>query len=252
LTAIQRCLKSPERDHARPFRLGLAHLERKNITSSTDAALVNKILANAVASTHHPERTSPSERENDGMKICNSWRSKTRNIIQLIVSRPVIPVLMALGAATVSLSENAQAQAQNDHLIVPQERIGPIALGMTANELIHVMGEPMNTKRGPLDRGVDVYNWKNDLSATITKDGLYVTQICTFSPTYATVQGVRTGSTDLSVAALLGQPRNWRVHSAWWGPSYTDLYWPGLMISIHRKGFDTNHMVWKVCVNHFA
>jgi hypothetical protein len=186
------------------------------------------------------------------MRVYKRWGYKTRNIIEVIFSRRVGPVL-ALLVATLSLREQAQAQAQNDHLIVPWERIGPIALGMTAPELIRIMGEPTSRKHGPLDRGVDVYNWKDSLSATVTKDSLYVTQICTLSQAYATAQGVHPGSTDLSVSALLGQPQNSKVHSAWWGPSYTNLYWPGLMISIHLKGFDdTNHLVWEVCVNHFA
>jgi hypothetical protein len=173
-------------------------------------------------------------------------------MIDVVVSRRVGLALVLLVATTLSAHAQAQAPTQNDHLIVPWERIGPLALGMTVPELISIMGEPTSTSRGPLDRGVDVYTWKNDLSATFTKHGLYVTQICTFSPAYATAEGVHPGSTDLSVTALMGEPQNSRVFSAWWGLSYTNLYWPGLMLSIHLKGFDTNHVVWKVCVNRFA
>ncbi len=158
--------------------------------------------------------------------------------------------LLTAGASSVGVQ--AEVLAHNDHLIVPWKRIGPLALGMTADELVRIMGAPTGTNCGALDRGVDVYTWKNDLSATFTKGGLYVTQVCAFSPAYATAQGVRPGSTDLSVAAAMGQPQNSRVFSAWWGLSYTNLYWPGLMVSIHLKGYDPNHVVWKVCVNQFA
>jgi hypothetical protein len=114
------------------------------------------------------------------------------------------------------------------------------------------MGNPTTTKFGPLNLGVDVYVWNDEISATVTEDSSYVTQICTFIPAYTTAQGVHPGSTDASVAAILGQPRNSRVHSAWYGVSYTNLYWPGLMISIHLKGFDTNHQVWEACVRRFV
>jgi hypothetical protein len=173
-------------------------------------------------------------------------------ISEFIECKRLFSFLLFIVAATASLCEVAIAQDATDYLIVPWKRLGPIELGMTAAELLRIMGDPTSTKHGPLDRGVDVYNWKDGLSATITKDGLYVTQICSFNPNYATAQGVHVGSTDLSVVALLGKPRNSRVHSAWWGPSYTDLYWPGLMLSVHLRGFDINHSVWKVCVNGFA
>ena len=161
-------------------------------------------------------------------------------------------LLALLAACSLLLHQQSRAQERDDHLIVPWQRIGPITLGMNAEELFGIMGHPTNTKRGALDRGVDVYTWRDDLSATITKDGAYVTQICAFNPSYATAQGIRPGSADRSVPALLGEPRRSRLFSAWWGASYTNLYWPGLMVSIHLEGFDKNHAVWEVCVNRFA
>jgi hypothetical protein len=141
----------------------------------------------------------------------------------------------------------ARAQPRNDHSIIPWERIGPMTLGMSSTELIETMGSPSSKRPGE----VDLYSWR-DLTATVTKNGLWTTQICTFSPAYETAQGLHVGSTDFSVVASLGQPRYSRVFTAWWGPSYSNLYWPGLMISAHLKGFDVNHSVWKICVNHFA
>jgi hypothetical protein len=161
-------------------------------------------------------------------------------------------LLVLLAACSLLLHQQSRAQERDDHLIVPWQRIGPITLGMNAEELFGIMGHPTATKRGALDRGVDVYTWRNDLSATITKDGAYVTQICAFSPSYTTAQGIRPGSADRSVSAALGEPRRSRLFSAWWGASYTNLYWPGLMVSIHLEGFDQNHAVWEVCVNRFA
>jgi len=160
---------------------------------------------------------------------------------------PLAAQTQTVAAQTQTVAAQTQIQAENDYLIVPWQRVGPIALGMTATELVRIMGDPRST----WIRGVDIYNW-GDLSATLRKDGSYVTQICTFSPAYATAQGVHPGSTDVSVADLLGEPKYSRVFSAWWRFSYTNLYWPGLMVSVHLKGYDTDHKVWKVCVNHFA
>jgi hypothetical protein len=151
---------------------------------------------------------------------------------------------LALGAVGPLL---AQAQTDNDHLIVPRERIGVVALDATVAELIGKLGKPDSIWPG----SVKFYNW-DGLSATVTKDGAYATQICTTSPLYATAQGVHPGSSDRSVTDLLGPPRFARVFSAWWTQSYTDLYWPGLTVSIHLKGFAANNQVWKICVNHSA
>ena len=79
--------------------------------------------------------------------------------------------------ATSAFVHCEQAQAQNDHLIVPWERIGPVVLGMTAADLTRIKGDPTQTSRGPTG-GISVYTWKNDLSVYIKSDGSYVTQIC--------------------------------------------------------------------------
>lgn len=156
-------------------------------------------------------------------------------------------VLALLAAAALSPAAQAEIPVSNDHLIVPWKRIGPVALGMTTGELIRVMGEPVSKWPGV----VDVYNW-HDVSATVTKDGLWATQICTLNPAYATAEGVHPGSTDDALTALLGRPKYSRMFHGWWRFTYTNLYWPGLMVSVHLRGFATNHAVWKICVNHFS
>jgi hypothetical protein len=148
-----------------------------------------------------------------------------------------------------ALAHCEQAQAQNDHRIVPWERIGPIELGMTAADLARTKGDPTQTSRGPTG-GISVYTWKNDLSVYIKSDGSYVTQICALDPAYATAVGVHPGMPDVSVTALLGQPKSSRVYRGWWRLSYTNLFWPGLMVSIPLTGFEKNNLARTVCVNH--
>ena len=93
---------------------------------------------------------------------------------------------------------------------------------MSATELAQTMGSPSSRRPGE----VDLYSWR-DLSATVTKNGLWATQICTFNPTYMTVQGLHVGSTDVAVVAALGKPNYSRVFTAWWGPSIRVSIGPG-------------------------
>jgi outer membrane protein assembly factor BamE (lipoprotein component of BamABCDE complex) len=141
----------------------------------------------------------------------------------------------------------ALARAENDHLIVPWRRIGPVVLGMTTDDVVRVLGEPTQQNRAPY---VTVYNWKDNLSVTAKTDSSYVTQVCALSPDYATAQGLRPGLPDTSVRALMGEPQNSRVYHGWWKLSYIKLYWGGLMVNILLTGFDNDHSVQSVCVNH--
>src|SRR5271154_5821115 len=77
--------------------------------------------------------------------------------------------LTLLFAIALTHSAQAQVPARNDHLIVPSKRIGAAELGMTTDELIRGMGEPASKWPGV----VDIYNWRDGLSATVTKDGLW-------------------------------------------------------------------------------
>src|SRR5580692_4587067 len=116
------------------------------------------------------------------MVSLHSWGVKVHKFIKVIAPKQ-LGLLGFLVAAVLAFYEHAQAQ--NDHLIVPWQRIGPIELGMTAADLIRILGEPTQTSRGP-PGGISVYSWKNDLSVYIKMDGSYVTQICALDPAYAT------------------------------------------------------------------
>jgi hypothetical protein len=168
-------------------------------------------------------------------------RREGARVIATVLAGMVVALLLGFGPAL------AQAQAPNDHRIVPRERIGAAALGETATELIAALGEPSSVWPGP----VYTYNWR-EVSATVIKEGWYATQICTNNPAYTTDQGVRPGSSSAAVEVLLGQPRYSRLFKGWWRQSYTNLYWPGLTVTVHLKGFDTDNQVWKICVNHSA
>ena len=89
-----------------------------------------------------------------------------------------------------------------DDLIVPGKSIGPVLIGMTAQELYRATGDP---------HGSDVGEDKT----TYTYDGLQVgvengTQIVyrafATSPRYKLVKGIAVGSSALAVVAAYGEP----------------------------------------------
>jgi len=163
------------------------------------------------------------------------------------VSKPVHCVLSLLVIAALLLP--LPVQADNDHLIVPWRRVGPIALGMTAADVIRILGEPTQKNGGPV---VTTYHWQDELSVTVKTDTLYVTQICAVSADYATAQGLRPGLPETAVTQLMGDPQNSRLYRGWWKMSYTNLFWGGLTVSIPQTGFNANHAIRSICVNNNA
>ena len=163
------------------------------------------------------------------------------------VSKSANCVLSLLAAAALLLP--VTVRAENDHLIVPWRRIGPISLGMTAADVIRILGEPTQKNGGPV---VTVYHWQNELSVTVRTDTLSVTQVCAVSPDYATAKGLRPGLSEDAVAQLMGEPQNSRLYRGWWKMSYSNLSWGGLLISIPQTGFNTNHSIRSICVNYNA
>jgi outer membrane protein assembly factor BamE (lipoprotein component of BamABCDE complex) len=155
----------------------------------------------------------------------------------------------ALFAIAAALLCPGLARVENDHLIVPWQRIGPVTLGMTADDVVRVLGEPTQKNQRSF---VTVYYWKDDLTVTVKAEDSYVTEICALSPDYATARGLRPGMSDTSVTALMGEPQSSHVYRGWWKLSYIKLFWGGLMVSVPLTGFDNNHSVQSVCVNHNA
>jgi hypothetical protein len=167
-------------------------------------------------------------------------------MIRSMVSKPAHCVLLLLAAAALLMP--VQVRADNDHLIVPWRRIGPISLGMTAADAVRILGEPTQKNGSPV---VTTYHWDN-LSVTVKTDSSYVTQICAVSPDYATAQGLHPGLEDTEVTKLMGEPQNSRLYRGWWKMSYMNLFWGGLMVNIPLTGFSTSHSVRSICVNNSA
>jgi hypothetical protein len=95
------------------------------------------------------------------------------------------------------------APASNDNLIVPGERVGPIALGMTEAQLAAAMGGPGEV----LHQGsATTYSW-GQVAAEIGDNSRGVEMITVNDPRYDTPGHVHVGLAAPAAAAVLGQPK---------------------------------------------
>lgn len=84
-----------------------------------------------------------------------------------------------------------------DDLIVPGQRIGPVRLGMTAEELYRTMGEPSSITSG--------YVFANGLTVRSNKHGRTISVIAV-KPGFRTIEGLGVGESELAMRAKLGTP----------------------------------------------
>jgi hypothetical protein len=119
-------------------------------------------------------------------------------------ARPVLfSLLTACGAAAPSPVRPTPFAAPVDNRVVSGQRIGPIALGMTAAEVLDRMGPPV---RGFPDGANSVANWPK-LEAYFFKSE-WVYQVITQDETYVTPEGIHVGTSEFEVTTRLGKP--WR------------------------------------------
>ena len=111
-------------------------------------------------------------------------------------------VLAALGLMLAMAGPASAAAPIRDTLIVPGERVGPIALGMKAAELDQAVGIPGRV----LQQGKDAsYSW-GDIVAQISDGSPGVDLITVNDQRYETAGHIRVGLASLALTVVLGQP----------------------------------------------
>lgn len=129
-----------------------------------------------------------------------------------------------------------------DKLIVPGERIGPIALGMPQADVLKILGTPPHTNVG---EWASMYYYA-DLAVWIKNDSNHVIMIQTSSPEYATADGIRVGMSEPEVKAKRGNPTRRKEEE---GPDYLPYkleYWyePHLEINFDpKKDYCINYII---------
>src|SRR6185437_3698196 len=100
-----------------------------------------------------------------------------------------------------AVSANAAAPVQ-DTQIVAGERVGPVALGMSAAELAQAVGSPGD----PQHQGsATIYSW-GQVVAEIADGSSGVNLITVNDSRYETANHIRVGLAGLAVTAVLGPP----------------------------------------------
>jgi hypothetical protein len=92
--------------------------------------------------------------------------------------------------------------AADDNLIVPGERVGPVFLGMTEQQLYHKLGEPTRTRTAPGTVNYSYPTLQVDVDAVTHK----VWEIDPSGSRYSTAEGVAEGSSSLAVRTQLVGP----------------------------------------------
>ena len=107
-------------------------------------------------------------------------------------------VLTAMGEAALA------APAPRDTMIVPGMRVGPIGLGMTADELNASVGVAGTQRQeGP----VTILSW-GEVSAQLGQTPATVDTIVVNDGRYETADHIHVGLASLAVVVVLGQPPN--------------------------------------------
>jgi len=96
------------------------------------------------------------------------------------------------------------APAPRDTLIVPGMRVGPVALGMTADELNMSVGVPGTQRQ---EGAATTYSW-GDVTAQMGQSPATVDTIVVNDGRYETADHIRVGLSSLAVVVVLGQPPN--------------------------------------------
>jgi hypothetical protein len=138
-------------------------------------------------------------------------------------------VLAAIALALAGCSAAPLEAPKADNLIVPGQRIGQAALGMSAKALIDSLGAPRESTKLP-ERTVNEF--RDGITVVVRDSDLRVISIGTADAWYTTPEGIRAGSTELEVRAqLAGTPqvvedkRNARIKTLCY-PGMEIDFWP--------------------------
>jgi hypothetical protein len=103
-------------------------------------------------------------------------------------------------------SQSRTSTRGSDHLIVAGQRIGSVAIGMTAAQLFDLMGDPTDTL--PYTDGHS-YSWGDNangrvLTAWVLTKSQRVVSCLTTNPQFVTPEGIHVGDSELALEAKLG------------------------------------------------
>src|SRR5262245_7807256 len=124
--------------------------------------------------------------------------------------RALIAVLLAGlalgGCASTEQAELPQPPAQPvfDRVIVPGQRVGPVALGMQAAQLLQSLGAPVRSSHDFSDGSWNTFS--NGMAVFVRDSDNRVSMINIESAEFATEHGVGVGSSEIEIRSRMGAP----------------------------------------------
>lgn len=140
---------------------------------------------------------------------CFNAHRETRSIPALAMT--VLAALALAGCATMLAPGNridfATAIQNSDRLIVPGDRIGPIRVGMSRDEVVRILGRPDRVINYLDSSDVEYIYDNNHFVVGLSVRWWAVIDVWTYDPQFATEQGVRPGDSRNDVLQKQGNPK---------------------------------------------
>ena len=127
----------------------------------------------------------------------------------------------------------ASATAPDDHVVVPGQRVGPVSIGMGPAELLQALGAPEESRT--FQDGGSSYDY-NGRHLQVIANGGKVSTIATWDAGDHLANGLKIGSAELELQAMMGSPA-WK--KARGGGDFIEYCFGGT--SFYVSGFTGSH-----------
>lgn len=145
--------------------------------------------------------------------------------------------MLCVAAMSAALAGSAASGQSGDGLIVPNERVGPVRLGMTSAEVVAVLGEPRSS--GFFGQRLGYLSYcdgecsgpRMRMSIDTWEGRVYRITVQPEGANYATVQGARVGMSELNLRIRMGDPAQ-RAYKNSLNDGTFMLIYPGVMFFV--------------------
>jgi len=128
------------------------------------------------------------------------------------------------------------AQPIFDQVVVPGQRIGPVALGMQGSDLVRWLGPPVRSHHAFDDGTMNTF--ANGINAFVKDKDNRVSMISTDAPGYATSGGAGVGSSEIEIRSRMGAPTKTSSEA------FRALCYPGMAFTLNQDG-----RAWSISVS---
>lgn len=162
---------------------------------------------------------------------------RCRKFLLLVLTPVAAGLLASCGSTPLKLPPPVTEAHWNDYEIVPGERIGAVSIGMTSQQLLEAMGQPVTTVP---QGGLNGYKYEpGDLVALVDNDTQRVFSVSARSPYELNGGDLKSGQSELSMRATLGNPQSSRNIGNDEIPYFLYCYTKGVSVHVMNGTIDT-------------